>query len=516
MSDAFILNDRTTTAALAEKYDAIAYAARSNALSHPAHMSAVATLCGMRPAPVATCRVLELGCSDGTNLLPMAAAFRDARFVGCDVSSRAIASAGAAAAELGLDNVTFLHQDFSALAENLGTFDYIIAHGIYSWVPPAVRDALFDVAFNRLSEQGVMFVSYNVYPGCRVRQAAWEALHFHVDGIADPRARMDVAREFAGLLAEAGMTQEKSDALMRDEFRRIAQQPDSALFHDDLAEPNEPVYFHQFAAHAARHGLTFLAEAKLLMMSSAALAPRVQQFVANMDLLAREQYLDFARVRRFRQSLLCRGAFDDAVKLSAEHVQSMHVCASGTLARAAAEGKAFVTEPTDAPAGAITEAALLRPMLKWLLERFPESASPQEVAAWITRFRGARALAPGFSVESMLLDACIVGTVELYVEALAINATAGQRPLATASARWQARHGAGVTNLRHETMTLQDSGALALLALLDGRQSRSALAAAMRSTFGGVGATEAAARVDEYLHQFARYALLMPEQTTHR
>jgi len=76
------LNDRTTGTALAEKYDAIAYEAQSNPLSHPDHMAVVATLFGLAPPNVATCRVLEFGCNDGANLLPMAASLPDAQFVG--------------------------------------------------------------------------------------------------------------------------------------------------------------------------------------------------------------------------------------------------------------------------------------------------------------------------------------------------------------------------------------------------------------------------------------------------
>ena len=110
-------SDRTTNAALAEKYDAVAYQGQSNALSHPDRMAVVATLYGLAPPSVATCRVLEFGCSDGANLLPMAASLPDGQFVGCDLSPRAIAAARQAAAELGLANVTFVTGDLSELPE---------------------------------------------------------------------------------------------------------------------------------------------------------------------------------------------------------------------------------------------------------------------------------------------------------------------------------------------------------------------------------------------------------------
>ena len=106
--------------------------------------------------------------------------------------------------------------------------------------------------------------------------------------------------------ARPDLPHEAGDAALRAEFVRIAGESDSALFHDTLAEPNEPVWFHAFVEHARLHGLTYVAEALPSMMAGGGLAPRVREFLASSDRLAREQYLDFARVRRFRQSLLCR------------------------------------------------------------------------------------------------------------------------------------------------------------------------------------------------------------------
>jgi methylase of polypeptide subunit release factors len=93
------LSERTSNTALVEKYDAVAYEGQSNALSHPDHMVVVATLFGLAPPSVATCRVLEFGCGDGANLLPMAASLPDGQFIGYDLSPRAIAAARQAAAE---------------------------------------------------------------------------------------------------------------------------------------------------------------------------------------------------------------------------------------------------------------------------------------------------------------------------------------------------------------------------------------------------------------------------------
>src|SRR4029453_4018891 len=134
-----------------------------------------------------------------------AAALPHARFVGCDLSGSAIADARRAARELGLSNVIFRQQDLSTLSDDPDAFDYIIAHGVYSWVPAAVRDALLALAAHRLSRNGVLFVRYNVPPVCPVREAAWQMLHYHVDRLADPRARIDAGWELARLLADPGV-----------------------------------------------------------------------------------------------------------------------------------------------------------------------------------------------------------------------------------------------------------------------------------------------------------------------
>src|SRR5207253_1733457 len=175
----------------------------------------VATLFGLDPAHAAACRVLELGCGDGANLLPMAEGLPESGFVGCDLSPRAIAAARQTAADLGISNLSLIEADLSRLPEALGEFDYIIAHGVYSWVPAPIRDAMFAQAARRLKLNGVMFVSYNVYPGCHVRQAVWEVLHLHSDRADNAQARLDRARELAAALGEPGVTQNITDALLR-------------------------------------------------------------------------------------------------------------------------------------------------------------------------------------------------------------------------------------------------------------------------------------------------------------
>lgn len=505
--------DLTSNAALIERYDAVPYEGQSNALSHPDLMASVATLHGLKPRPIARCRVLELGCSEGANLLPMAATLPDATFVGCDLSPRAIDAARRAVAELGLSNVTLLRADLRELPATLGEFDYIIAHGVYSWVPAPVRDALFDVGSRCLGPDGLMFVSYNTYPGCHVRRAAWEIIHLHIGAIDGTAAQLDAARALCKALGAPGMSQIDSDAALRGEFLRLARESDSALCHDDLAQPNDPVYFGAFVAHAERHGLQFLAEAKLSMMSDAGVAPGIRQLLAGFDRVKREQYLDFARLRRFRSTLLCRRQMGIDFTLRANRLETMRVCASSGVVRAAAEGKlpqlpGAASPPM--PGTAEDEPAAADALLRWLIDIFPRTPPVAEVREWHRQRldQHPRDAPVRRSVEAMLLEACISGVVEAHVWTAAFVCDSGERPLASPVARWQARKNERITNLRHETLTFKDPSARRLLALLDGTRTREALAEAW-ATAPSSDTPVTGADLDDYLRQFAKHALLL-------
>ena len=488
------MHDPTTPQALCAKYEAIAYDALPHPVTHPSHLAAVAAMFGVDAPVVATARVLEVGCSDGTNLLPMAASLPQASFTGCDIAPAAVRAARSAAAALGLDNAQFLEADLAAI--DGGPFDYVIAHGVYSWVGAPVRDALLGLAARALAPNGVLFASYNTHPGGHVRRAAADPLLWHVRALAEPRERLAAARELAALLAEPGATAEPADAALRAEWQRIAEAPDSALFHDAIAEPNDPVWFHEFVAHAGRHGLAFVAEALPSMMAGGGLSPRVRQFLAGRPRLEREQYLDFARVRRFRQSLLCRAEHARDFELVPGRLTGLHVSASPPLLRAAAEARL--------PAVPGPDGIVLQHLLERLVGAAPEAMT---VGTLLDGARDAFAPAGARPAATVLLDAWLGGFAQLHAVAPQATRTVAPRPVAAPVARWQATQRETVANLRHEAVRLSDPFARTLLPLCDGTRDRDDLA---RALAGARDAADAAlvARIDDALAGFARLALL--------
>ncbi|MBC8076432.1 MAG: class I SAM-dependent methyltransferase, partial [Chloroflexales bacterium] len=170
----------------ADAYDQVFYPSAAEPSIHPDRLATVATLFGVRPAPVDQCRVLELGCADGANLLPMAYALPHGTFFGIDASPRQIAAGQAQIAALGLKNVRLQALDLQELPASSGEFDYIIAHGVYSWVAPAVQEALLALCGRHLAANGVAVVSYNVLPGWHQRGVARDLLRFHTRQFAEP------------------------------------------------------------------------------------------------------------------------------------------------------------------------------------------------------------------------------------------------------------------------------------------------------------------------------------------
>jgi SAM-dependent methyltransferase len=490
------MHEATSPQALAAKYEAIAYDALPHAVTHPSHVAAIAAMFGLEPPPPATARVLEVGCSDGSNLLPMAASLPRASFTGCDIAARAVREARETADALGIGNARFVAADLAAIDD--GPFDYVIAHGVYSWVGAPVRDALFALAGRALAPDGILFASYNTHPGGHIRRAASAPLLWHLRAIADPRARLDAARGLAALLAEAGPAAEPADAALRAEWQRIAAEPDSALFHDSIGEPNEPVWFHEFVTHAASFGLAYVAEAQPSMMAGGGLSAPMRQFLAGRGRIEREQYLDFARVRRFRQSLLCRAAPARDPDLVPGRLAGLHASAAAPLVRSAAESRL--------PAAPGPDGAVLRRVFDAMLAIAPE-ALPVPALLDLT---GAATAAPGArSATAVLLDAWLGGFAQLHAEPPRVTRTAGERPCVAAVARWQAPRRETVANLRHEAVRLTDPFARTLLPLCDGTRNRDDLARALAGA-RDAGDPSLRKRINDALAGFARLALLEP------
>ena len=242
-------------------YDVLEYPSHVHPQAHPSRLAAIGRLHGIDAASPRDCHLLEVGCGDGLQLLTLAMAYPQSRFVGVDLSQAAIARGEATRRRLGLDNLQLVAADLTTWDPGLDPFDYIVAHGFFSWVPDVVRDCLLGLCRQALSPAGIAYVSYNALPGCHLRRLMWDMLRHHVRGIDDPRTRIAAARELLASLESDVIGSQVYADVIRSEARDLLRRTDtSVLFHDDLADTNQPFSISEFATRAGEHQLRYLGE----------------------------------------------------------------------------------------------------------------------------------------------------------------------------------------------------------------------------------------------------------------
>jgi methyltransferase-like protein len=449
--------------------------------SHPDRLAANAALMGMKPASPERCRLLELGCGDGGNLVPMAAALPASEFVGLDVEPGAVAAAIERAAALGVANVTFAEADLATIDPGeLGRFDYVVAHGVYSWVPPAVADRLLAVCRAVLEKQGAAYVSYNALPGGHLRAMAWDAMRFHVRGLEGPQERLGAAREMLAVLAEGIPGDDPYRRFSAAYAERLSRRSDAVLYHDDLEPGNRPILFTDFVAEASAHRLQYLAEADWFEMTASRLPSQASELLARCggDRIAREQYLDFLKCRAYRQTLLCRAEVRLPAEPSADATRSLLAAAPvrPTSPRAQPSGRSKVEFRTKAGATLTTDHPLLKAGLLELGAAWPQRLGFETI---LERAAGRLGTTADEAGERALADLWLRGydanVIRLHAYAPATASAPGARPRASALARREAALGETVTTLDHETIAL-DERTRRLVELLDGTRDRDALA----------------------------------------
>ena len=293
---------------MSDSYDEIPYQSIPFTDSDPENLAATGRLFGLDTPDPAHARVLELGCASGGNLVPLAYRFPEGRFLGVELSARQVADGQRLLDELGLDNIRIEQGDIMALGEEIGEFDYIITHGVYSWVPPAVQARILDLCARHLSAHGIAYISYNTWPGWRMRGIIRDLLHYHTQGIEEPVRKLEKAVAFlAGFEPVVGHVDTEAARYLGEELKRLHGSHPSYLYHEYLEAWNQPQFVSEFIAAVEGHGLSYMCDADLKSMFPSVLGELAEDWLDQFETLAeQEQYLDYLGNRCFRQSLLCR------------------------------------------------------------------------------------------------------------------------------------------------------------------------------------------------------------------
>ncbi|MEZ4267028.1 MAG: class I SAM-dependent methyltransferase [Myxococcota bacterium] len=297
-----------------ESYRAVPYQGLAHRESHPSIIATVAALVGVDAPSPQRARVLEVGCAFGRNLIPMAASLPGARFVGLDLSAHQVDAARHSAQAVGLDNIEFIVGDIAEAGAELGAFDYIIAHGVYSWIPPAARERLMGLCRDLLTPNGVAYISHNVYPGWHRKNALRHMMRYHIRDLEPASRQVVAAKALLEFVSTASSPHDASYKLwLHDEVEALKDAEEWYLFHDHLAVHNDPSYFHEFIEEAHAHGLQFLADAALAANFGHLMPDRLAADLHELtggDRISFEQHQDFVLNRPFRKTLLCRSGLE--------------------------------------------------------------------------------------------------------------------------------------------------------------------------------------------------------------
>jgi SAM-dependent methyltransferase len=468
---------------LRSAYDAVPYKSQSYQQSHPDRLAVVAALAGIGAPDVESCRVLEIGCASGGNLIPMAEQLPRGRFLGVDLSGHQIKIGLNLVRELELTNLELRCQDLMEFPANEGQFDYIIAHGVYSWVPGAVQQRLLKICREHLAPRGVAYISYNAYPGWHCAEITRELMLFHARNAANQTERAARGREIVRFAAEHTLDKGIYRALLKSLGSSIGSGSDDFLLHDHMEEVNEPKYFRQFIDEIKGQGLAYVGDTGWDSYPWIRVPGPVREMIWKMsdDPLDREQYLDFLSKRTFRGSAICRA--EDAVTATAPPADRLHgIYVAGNPpsvpAGIDAQGRPAFKFPREGNYEVVISDPRIIAMLRHLCGAWPSTVPISELRR---AFDSQSASAQDLKDKGLELDRVIdahyeLGLIELWTRPMgAIAHTPGRFPRATRYARRQASDNLMATSLRHAQVKLDDA-MRQLIPLLDGTRDCNALA----------------------------------------
>lgn len=504
-----------------DAYDQLFYDSLCLPRTHPDHLAAIGRIMGLAAPLPSRCRVLELGCADGGNLIPMAARLPLAECVGVDLSAAQVEAGQEFIDRLGLKNIELWAADVADLTpESLGQFDYVIAHGLYSWVPEPVRAAILPLIRGCLSPGGIGFVSFNILPGWRMRGMLRDILLDAARNRTDPKARIEAAKAALRRL-EQGLTGLDGSAAnyLRAEMDNLRELPDSYLLYEYLSEHNSAMLFRDFLDRCTAAGLRYLSDAEPARNFPSTYGDGVDAALADIqDGAEMEQWLDFLANRNFREALLIRDDADCDEQIDLGRFAEL--CFSADLLPAATSQP----EPHFIRPDGGDQLTLRHPLTRYLLDElarhYPDAVPLVAVLPKaLARFNPANSRLEGANAEAFeaaiaeLFGLFARGQLRAMPEPRAARQTIPECPRASDLARAQAQLGKahmGATQLAtidHGNLGL-DAQARHVVRLLDGSRAFPALVVALLGAAPDLERPKAEHQVRHVVGLCRRYGLL--------
>ena len=473
------LNER-----LSASYNETPYQSYPFPQTAPEHLFAVAALFGVQSVPIEHARILELGCAAGGNIIPVAVRFPHAHIVGIDISTSHIAEGQATIARLGLNNISLQQNDLSSITKSLGQFDYIISHGVYSWVPTEVQAAMLRICGENLSPNGLAYISYNTYPGWKYREVIRDAMMFRGANQETPQERLSYARGMIDFLHEKSLPGSLTKKNI-DEIQPILKNAqDYYLLHEFLEHCNHPCYFKDFVAASKRNRMTYLAESQPSSMFLSNFPPEISDPLlreCNGDQVILEQHLDFLTGRSFRQTILIPEHRATEINYNLDHAQLQNMHFAGIFTQT--QPAIGMNEPLKFITVHGSEINITHPLAviaaQILDEYYPSTLQiphlAQEVSNRTLKTDQKKNIVECLPVVIQFINDMIVrGMIRYRCSAVSLATQISEYPLKDSAACRTHLDGSWITNAWHENTQL-NIVEYSLLPLLDGQHDVTAL-----------------------------------------
>jgi methyltransferase-like protein len=363
---------------------------------------------------------------------------------------------------LRLTNVELRHADMMQVDASWGEFDFVLCHGVYSWVPPQMQEKILSIAGQQLTPDGIAYVSYNAFPGWHMRGIVREMMRFHALRFSNPYQQISEARRVLDLVSKhaSGAKDAAYNQLIKQEADLLAKCDDSYIFHEHLEAYCEPLYFHEFIGRAREHGLDYLGEPCLGTMAPTNFGTEAHKALKSLarDAIELEQFMDFFSNRTFRKTLLHRAGRKPNYELQPSLVWPMYVSGSGRVKEPPVDYAKGVQTTFLSRTGnpVTTPLPLLKAAIVELTEHWPAAISFEELLTGSCRRLGVEITDHERTQlgRAILLVLTSSDMIEVFVEPSKFSLTPGEKPLASALAREQAKSGPLITTCRHEVARL--------------------------------------------------------------
>jgi methyltransferase-like protein/cyclopropane fatty-acyl-phospholipid synthase-like methyltransferase len=461
-------------------YDEVPYESYPYVQTHPQHLHTIGKVFGLKSPDFKKARVLELGCASGGNIIPLAFEYPKGEFVGIDLSEIQIEEGKKHIANLGLKNIELHTLSILDLDERFGKFDYIICHGVFSWVPQSVQDKILSVCKELLTPKGVALISYNTLPGWNMVKSMRDMMLYHASFFKEPHEKVGQARALLQFVSESMDERNPYGMVIKNELELLKDKKDNYLMHDHMEENNYQLYFHEFMQKASDNGLQYLSDTNLSSMFSGNLSPKAVEALQTVDDIVRqEQYMDFITNRRFRSTILCHQNVKLNRKLNTTLIEDFYIRSFLRPAKevhlnlSVNENVEFVNAFNQVQL--VTHNAIATAVFVILFE---QNSTPIRVSDLINQVKDRLKTDDVEAIKNTILEfgtrLVLAGSINLYSDPGSYIVKVSDKPKASELARYQVKYFPWVTNKRHEPLNLTDIQKV-VLPLLDGKHDLEAL-----------------------------------------